>query len=73
MSWPWVGPSVTPAATPTFSDGAAWGHLFTVGWRCESGGASRGGGHRCPGDAGANAIVKVWGAVALSIGGAAIG
>ena len=72
MSWPWVGGPVTAVAAPTFFDGTAWGHLFTVRRRCEPAGASRGGGRRCPSHSGANAIVKVGDAVALSISGAAI-
>lgn len=73
MSWPCVGSPVPPVATPTFSDGAAWGRLLTVGRRREPGGASRGGGHRCPSYPRANAVVKVGGAVALSISSTAIG
>lgn len=73
MSWPWVGGPIAPVSTPTFPDGAAWGHLLTVGRRREPGDASRGGGHRCPSYACANTIVKVGSAVALSISGTAIG
>ena len=67
-----AGPIVS-ITSASFSNSAARGDLLTAGRRGDSGGAGGGGGDHRATDAGANAIVKVRCAVAISVGSAAIG
>jgi len=67
------GSVASVAGAASFSNGAARGDLLTAEGRSESGGASGGGGDHGPADAGADAVVKVRGATAVSVGSAAVG
>lgn len=68
-----AGSVASIAGAAPLPDSAAWGDLLAAERRREAGGAGGGGGHRGAAVAGADAVVEVWGATAVSVGGAAIG